>query len=239
MLVVVGIDFGLEVRGGKFVQLLLYSARSGIGIVATHVDSLTRLCYLAAHILVEFGHHHISGSVLAEVIRSRNRNRATVRFTDTYDKHLNSLFYSGFRGCECIVLVILTVGNKNDRAGHFLIRFAKSTDGRHDSVTNSCALRFNHVGRDSVQEHLRAHIIAGDRQLDIRLAGKNYQSHFVVHHVIDELAEHLFSAVQTVRRHVLCQHRIGYIERNHDLDTLPLDGFLFLTVLRTGNGDNQ
>ena len=106
-------------------------------------------------------------------------------------------------------------------------------------MTDSRSLRLNEFGFDAVQEHFRRHIVASDRQLDERVAGKNHQTHFVIHHLVDQFAQHLFRAIQTVGSHVLGQHRITDIQCDNGFYTLPFLGMLVLSPLRTRSSDDE
>ena len=238
LLVIVGEDLRLYLLRSEFIEFFLDSFRSGVGVVTTDVDTSAGLRYLTAHLFVEAADNDVSFAVLAVVIRTRQRNRTAFGFTDTDDEHLDAFFFGALGYCDRIVLVVLTIGDKDDSpAGVRLL--AEATDRGAERRSDGRSLRLDEFGFDGIEEHLGGHVVAGDRQLHEGIAGKNDQSHFVIDHVIHQFAEHLFGAVQTVRRYVFRQHGVGDIQRHDGFDTLPFLRMLGLAELRTGSGDDE
>ena len=196
------------------------------------------MSYLATHLFVETADHHVSLTVFDEVIRARQRNRGAFGFTDTHYQHLYPFLFGAFGNGYGIVLVVLTIGDEYDRTTRIAL-LSETTDRGAQGLTDSCSLRLDELGFDGVEEHLRGHVVAGDRQLNESVSGKNHQTHFVVHHVIHQFGEHLFGSVQTVWRYVFCEHGVGDIQCHDSFDTLPFLRALTLTELRTGSGDDK
>ena len=120
-----------------------------------------------------------------------------------------------------------------------LVNGTETADGCAQSLPDSRSLCFDEIGFDGIEEHLRRHIVTGNRQLHERIACKDHQSHFVVHHIIHQFAQHLFGAVQTVGRHVFSQHRVRNIQSYDGFYALPFLRAFALPELRTGGSDNE
>ena len=194
--------------------------------------------YLTAHLFVQAADNHIALTILDEVIRPGQRNRTSFGFTDTYNYHLDAFFFGTFGNGYGVIFVVLAIGDQDDRtAGVTLL--TEATDGGTQGSSDSRSLCLDEFRLDGVEEHLRRHIIAGDRQLNERVAGKDDETHFVIHHVVHQFAQHLFGAVQTVRRYIFGEHRIGDIECHNRLDSLPFLRALRLTELRPGGSDDK
>ena len=111
---------------------------------------------------------------------------------------------------------------------------SETTDRGTQGCTDGGTLGLDEVRLDRIEEHLRRHVVAGDRQLNECVTGKDDEAHFIVHHVIHQFGQHLFGAVQTVRRYIFGEHGVGDIECHDRFDTLPFLRALGLTELRTG-----
>ena len=238
MLVVVREDLGLDFLRTEFVEFFLDGFGSGVGVIATHVDSAACLSYLAAHVFVQLRNDHVSLPIFDEVIRARHRDGRTFGFTDTDHENLYAFFLGALGYGYGIVFVVLTVGDEDDGTARVAL-LSKATDRGIQGCTDGGTLGLDEVRLDGIEEHLRRYIVTGDRQLDERVTGEDHESYLVVYHVIHQLGQHLFGAVQTVRRHVFRHHRVGDIEGYDGFDTLPFLRALGLTELRTGRGDDE
>ena len=205
LLIVIRKYLCLDLLGRQFVEFLLDGFGGSVRVVATDVDTTAGLGDLTTHVLVQTTHDHIPLTVLAEGIRTRHRNRCTLRFTDTYYQHLNSRLFCTFGNCHGIVLVVLSIGDEDDGSASITL-FSKATNRRTQGLTDRRSLRLNQLRFDAVKEHLRGHVVTGDRQLHERVSGEDHQTHFVVDHVVHQFGQHLFGAVQTIRCDILCQH---------------------------------
>ena len=134
--------------------------------------------------------------------------------------------------------MVLTIGDEDDGSASITL-FSKATNRRTQGLTDGRSLGLNQLRFDAVKEHLRGDVVAGNRQLNERVSGEDHQTHFVVDHVVHQLTQHLFGAVQTIRCDILCQHRVRYIQCHDGFDTLPFLRALTLTELRSGGSDDQ
>ncbi len=55
----------------------------------------------------------------------------------------------------------------------------------------------HHIGIDAVEKHFGRNIVGCDRELCIGISGKNYQTYLVIVHLVDELLQNEFGALQT------------------------------------------
>ena len=169
--------------GRQFVKLFLDGLGSCIRVVATDVYTSTCLRYLAAHVFVETADDDVPLTVLHEVIRTRYRNRAAFGLTDTDYQHLDPFLFGAFGYRYGIVLVVLTIGDDDDRTACVAL-LAKTADGRTQRRADGGTLRLDELWFDGVEEHFCRDVVAGDRQLYERITGKDDESHFVVHHIV-------------------------------------------------------
>ena len=89
----------------------------------------------------------------------------------------------------------------------------------------------NILGRD---------IIGSDRKLRESISCENDQSDLIIRKAVSQLRQHLLGLGQAIRRDIFCQHRIGYVQTNHDLHSLTLHCLQFGAELRSGhNYDNH
>ena len=137
------------------------------------------------------------------------------------------------------IFVVLAVGDDDNSPAGFALGCSEGGDGGLNSRADGGALRLNECRCDGVQECLGGHIVAGDGQLDVTLAGKDDEADLIVDHLVNHLAEHLFGAVQTRRSYVLGEHGVGYIQGDDDLNTLPFDCFFLLSELRSRGCDDE
>ena len=140
--------------GRQLVELFLDGLGSGVRVVATDVYTSTGLRYLAAHVFIKTAHDDVPLTVLHEVIRTCYRNRAAFGLTDTDYQHLDPFLFGAFRYCYSVVLVVLTIGDEDDRAARVAL-LAKTADGCTQRRTDSGTLRLYELGFDGVEEHLR------------------------------------------------------------------------------------
>ena len=143
------------------------------------------------------GNDNVSLSVLAELSCSGNRNRTAFGFAYTDHVYVNAQFGSFLCSFCCTFLVVLTIGDQNDGSRSFTFLAAESADRSVDSRADSRSLRLDERGSNMLQEHLGGYIISRDRQLGVCLSCKHNQADFVVRHVVNQFAEHLFGSVQT------------------------------------------
>ena len=114
LLVVVRIDLRFYLLGREFVQLFLYRAHRGVGVVAADVDAASGLRDLATHIFVESADNDIALTVFHEVIRSGNGHRGSFGLTDADNNDLNTGFFGAFSDRDGIVFMVLSIGNEDD-----------------------------------------------------------------------------------------------------------------------------
>ena len=239
LLVVVGECGGFDLLLSQFVQLLLQRTIGGVGVVAADIESFACLCDLAAHVFIQVGNDNVSLSVLAELSCSGNRNRTAFGFAYTDHVYVNAQFGSFLCSFCCTFLVVLTIGDQNDGSRSFTFLAAESADRSVDSRADSRSLRLDERGSNMLQEHLGGYIISRDRQLGVCLSCKHNQADFVVRHVVNQFAEHLFGSVQTRRSDIFGKHGVGYIQCNHHFDTLAFFHAFRLSVLRSCRSNNQ
>ncbi len=172
-------------------------------------------------------------------------DRRTFRITHSHDVHVDALLGGGFGGTDSVVLMVLAVGDQDDRLIGRLVR-GKGTGGQVDGGTDRRTLRRDHRRVDRGQEHLGRDIIRGDRQLRESVAGEHDQAYLVIRKAVRQSGQHLFGLIQTVGRHVLGQHGVGYVQTHHDLYSLTLHRLQFRAELRPrynkdnhGNGSEQ
>ena len=160
-------------------------------------------------------------------------------FADTDDVDLNTHFIGFLGHMVGFIFVVLAVGDDDNSPAGLALGCSEGGDGGLNSLADGGALRLNECRCDGVQECLGGHIVAGDGQLDVTLAGKDDEADLIVDHLVNHLAEHLFGAVQTRRSYVLGEHGVGYIQGDDDLNTLPFDGFFLLSELRSRGCDDE
>ena len=85
----------------------------------------------------------------------------------------------GFGGTDSVVLMVLAVGDQDDRLIGRLVR-GKGTGGQVDGGTDRRTLRRDHRRVDRGQEHLGGDIIRGDRQLRESVAGEHDQTYLII-----------------------------------------------------------
>ena len=91
----------------------------------------------------------------------------------------NKLVGGGFGGTDSVVLMVLAVGDQDDRLIGRLVR-GKGTGGQVDGGTDRRTLRRDHRRVDRGQEHLGGDIIRGDRQLRESVAGEHDQAYLII-----------------------------------------------------------
>ena len=130
-------------------------------------------------------------------------------------------------------LVILTVGDDEYGARHvFLIGEAPHT--HRDGGRDVRALHLYHLGRYRAEKHLGTHIVARDGQLRESLSGIDDESHLVVVHFVHHARYQHLRLLQTVRSHILRQHRVRHIQSYDGLYAAAFTGFHLGAELRTG-----
>ena len=143
---------------------------------------------------------------------------------------------SGFHG---IVFVVLAIGDQDNRLVRCLAR-CKGTHRQVDSCADSRTLCRHHRRVDGWKEHLGRDIIGSDRKLRESISCENDQSDLIIRKAVSQLRQHLLGLGQAIRRDIFCQHRIGYVQTNHDLHSLTLHCLQFGAELRSGhNYDNH
>ena len=116
LLVVIGEGGCFDLLFGEFVQFLLECAVGGVGVVATGVEALARLGYVAAHIFVEMGDNDVSLTILAELTRAGDRYRTAFGFADADDIDVHTELGGFLCSLDGTFLVVLTVGDEDDGA---------------------------------------------------------------------------------------------------------------------------
>ena len=202
-----------------------------------YICSTARLCYIAAHALIESRHDSVAATVL-HISSVAVGNRCATGRTHTEHIHSHALL-SGFLGSlNGSSLVVLTIGDDDDSlADAFLLsetvhclRYGKRDVG---------ALSGNQRGLDVSKKHLRRHIVARDRQLYKGVTGKYQESYFVVGEVIHEILHHHLATVETARCNILRKHRVADVHGNDSLDALSLLITYLGAKLRTSEHDDD
>ena len=92
---------------------------------------------------------------------------------------VDALLGGGFGGTDSVVLMVLAVGDQDNRLIGRLVR-GKGTGGQVDGGTDRRTLRRDHRRVDRGQEHLGGDIIRGDRQLRESVAGEHDQTYLII-----------------------------------------------------------
>ena len=134
--------------------------------------------------------------------------------------------------------MVFTIGNDDDGlADAFLL--GKTVRRHRDSLSDVCTLCGYHRGVDAGQEHLGRDVVAGDRQLDEGVTGKDDKSYLVVGEVVNEVLDHHLRTVQTTGRHIFCQHGVTDIHRDDGLYACTLLVANLSAKLRTRQHDDE
>ena len=134
--------------------------------------------------------------------------------------------------------MVFTIGNHDNRLANTL--FLGETVGSHvDRTGNVRTLGSHHRGIDAREEHLRRHIIAGDRKLYEGIAGKHDQTDLIVGEVVHQILHHHLTALQTTGDDILCPHGVTDIDGDDGLDAYALLVTDLRTQLRTGQHHDQ
>ena len=128
--------------------------------------------------------------------------------------------------------MVLTIGDDDDGLAHAFL-LGKAMAGHADSRSNIRTLRGYHRGRDAGQEHLRAHIVAGDGQLHKGVSGKDNQTYLIVIELVYQILDEHLGAVQTTGCHILGKHGIADVHTDDGLDASTLLVADFGSHLRT------
>ena len=134
--------------------------------------------------------------------------------------------------------MILTVCNHDNRLANTL--FLRETVGGHvDSAGNVGTLSSHHRGIDTREEHLRRHIVTGDRKLYEGVASKHDQTNLIVGEVIHKILHHHLTTVQTTGDNILCPHGVTDVDGNDGLNTYTFLVTNLRSQLRTGQHHDQ
>lgn len=172
---------------GQFRQGLGQSL-NGIGIVAVDINALAGLGHFSRHFLVERSVDHFALVVAQIAAVAVDRYGSALGRPNAHHAHLHAGLACIGGGSHCIVLMVLAVGYHND----CLLSLALLRESLHchvDGGTDGSALRGHHAGADVVEKQLGRLRIASERHLQVGIAGKHYQAHFVVIETVDEFFE--------------------------------------------------
>ena len=221
LLVEVAIDGTVNLLLRQFVELGVEQVLGAAVVLNVDEGAATGLCHLTAHRLVEGRHHGVARIVEHIVAGTGDGDGSTLRGAHAKDVDTHSGGTGGLRGLEGATLVVLTVSNDDDGLAHLLI--LREAMGRHlDGPGDIGTLCGHHRRVDVRQEHLRRHIIAGDRQLHEGIAGKDDEADLVVRELVDEVLDNHLRTVQTAGGNVLGTHGVGDVHRDDGLDARTL-----------------
>ena len=117
--------------------------------------------------------------------------------------------------------MVLAIGNDDDGASHMVL-LGEALGGQVDGSSKVSALGLDEGWCGVLQEHLGRHVVAGDRQLHEGIAGKDDETYLVVGELVDQVLHQHLALVESRRRHILCQHRVGDVETDDGLNALTL-----------------
>ena len=176
---------------------------------------------LGQHLLVELRNDHVALLVLDEFAADLNRGafgRADADGVNPY-AHLRGVPC----GRQCVVLVVLAVGDEDDDAAVVLLGFArKRHQGLRQRLADGRALHRHQRRVDALGEGLGHAVVRGDRQLHLRLPGEDDQPDAVLMQTVEELVDGVFGPLQPVGFEIFGQHRVRDVYGQHHLDALRL-----------------
>src|SRR5690554_881629 len=186
-----------EARGGsgfQLIQLRLQCPHRRVRIIGTHVQPLSALRDLHAHLFVQPRDHHVSfvvGHEVAPVLQCRDRR--PIRGSNSHHVDGHSRLGSLCRDIHRVPLVILPVGDNN----HCLADILVAREGAHSQpyrLRDGRSLDGHEARVNSIEENFGRLCIGGERHLHVRLSREHDQCHFIVSTHVDQPREDLLRA---------------------------------------------
>ena len=162
----------------KLFQFINYRVETELGIARPNISSTTCNCHLLKNLLIQFGNHNVALPIFHKVSVRAVWDRLALWGTHSNTEHLYS-HLSCHTGCSNgIVLVVLTVGDK-DYGLIVLLHLGLAAEALYCCVysfSQSCSLHRNRLCSNGVEEYLGRDVICSDWKLHKRLARKYNQS---------------------------------------------------------------
>ena len=201
------------------------------------VSSASGLRQLAAHILVEGGHHGVAGIVL-QVRAVAHGDGCALGGTDAQDIDVDAALAGLLGSLFGSRLMVLAVGDDDDGSSHVLL-LGKALPCHVDGLSDVGSLALDETRVGVLEEHLRRHIVARDGQLHESLSGEHHQSYLVVGEIVHEVLNEHLALVEPGGSHILGEHGVGDVEADDGLYALPLVVRHLASHLRTGEHHDE
>ena len=138
--------------------------------------------------------------------------------------HLNALPHRSRGPSECIVLVVLSVGDdENDPAGFTFGIEGVTAQG--NGAPHSRSLKGNRVWCGGVQEELDSGEVEGQWSLDISITGEDDEANAVSVELLDKAFNGPLGEVKAGHANVFGPHGFAHVEGHHDVHPFRFDFF--------------
>src|SRR5574344_719897 len=220
----------------QFTQVINDRIQSEFIIASVDIGSFAGICDISPHLLIQFGNDNIAIFVLEQP--TIHRDRLTLRRTHTDSIDLDTQIDSLFGRSYSIIFVVFTIRYDNNGAT-FLALGAETLDCSSYGIPDGSSLSRYRRSADGIQKHLSRDIIACNRNLNERRSRKNDETDTIILQFVRQPRNSQLGPFQPVRRIILSQHGIGYIQHHHDLSSFGTMFLEFGSQLRTGHTDDQ
>ena len=125
---------------------------------------------------------------------------------------------------ECIVFVVLAVGDDQDDTAGFAL-WVKGVRTQRDGPADGRALQRNGIRCGGVEEQLDGSEVQRQWGLDIGVSRKHHQSDAVAVEALDQAFDGPLRQIESGHADVFGEHGLGHVERHHDVHAIGFDLF--------------